>query len=201
MAALIDISYFGDTLPLIVAENEAAIERAIINYEPDYLRAVFGPSLAEAFTIGLTPVANVVFFSEQFSDQFYKGGIENRWAWLRDGTTFESCGRKYVWPGLVNAQKRSPLANYTWWKYMKEVNPRATAMGGFADTALENATSVSPKATMVGVWAEMVEWHKILWKLLTLIDPTTKLPVYPELNRRELCDTESINVYNYQFDR
>jgi len=195
--ALIDITYFGNPLPLVVADNEAAIEEAIESYEPDYFRAVLGTSLYDAMTAGRAAKKGV-YFSNQFTNQFYKGGIDPRWNWIINGTTFYYCGRNYYWPGIQNTAKRSPLANYVYWKYLSDVNPRPTSTGGFADTALENATIASVRKPMIKAWNEMVDWNNVLLKLLKSRDPLTGFLWYPEFNGLELCEPESINVYTHQ---
>lgn len=195
--ALINHSYFGSTLPLIVAGNEPAIDEACQNYESDYFRAALGTSLYAAMEAGRAAKKGV-YFSTQFTNQFFKGGIDIRWGWIISGNTFTYCGRSYYWPGVQNPQKRSPLANYVYWKYLDETNPRPTSVGGFADTALENATVASVKKPMIKAWNEMVDWHSILYKMLRSFDPVTGLPWFPEFNGLELCEPESINVYHHQ---
>lgn len=194
----IDASYFKNPIPLVVPDNEDAINESIAIFEPDYLRAVLGNSLYEAFIAGIaTPTG--VYFSGQFSDQFFKGTIAERWQWIRDGHTFTDGYRMHRWPGLQNVEKRSPVANYTYWQFLRSKNPSASGTGGFTSPKMENANVASPYVPAMRAWNEMVKWNDILYRMLQTLTDTAGDPLYPEFVRAELYyNEESVNVYNRQ---
>jgi len=193
----IDIAYFTGPLLLQVNGNTDAINNAIARYEPKYLRAVLGNTLYDEIVAGA--VASGVYFSTQFSTQFYQGGIPQRWDWIINGHTFDLNGRRYVWPGIQNAERISAAANYVYWYYLKEKNPYPTGSGGFASSKLENAEAVGPFRPAKSAWNDMVELNGILYLMLTELRDTNNDLYYPEFVSDELWyNRESYNVYNFQ---
>lgn len=195
----IDTSYFTTpSVKLVVDGNEDALNSHIETFEPDYLRAVLGESLYEAFITGIaTPTG--VYFSNQFSDQFFKGTIADRWKWIRDGHVFDVGGLKFNWPGLQNSAKRSPVANYVYWKYLNSNNPSPSSTNTFTVPKTENATVVSPRVPASRAWNEMVRWNIDLHRMVSNLTDTNGDPLYPEFVWNELYwSPESVNVFNRQ---
>lgn len=192
----IDTSYFDGSSSLVVSGNEDAINKAIVDYEPEYLRAVLGQSLYEAFMTGIaTPTG--VYFSNQFSDQFFKGTIADRWKWIRDGHVFTCNGMKLRWPGLQNVEKKSPVANYVFSYYRGENLTVRTSNGDNVPTGTNMTPVGGPDDRIRRAWNSMAEWNDILYRMITTLKATDGTPLYPEFVRSELyCYKESVNVYN-----
>lgn len=187
---LIDRTYFDG--PIILAgvneaSTRAAIDAAIAEYEEEYLQAVLGASLYAAFKAGLLSGTRS-YFSEQFSDQFQKAGIDERWEWIRDGHTFTAYGRTYIWPGLINSELRSPVANYVYWQYRASNATNTVSTGGEVKAKHANAEGVSVDTKMVRAWNKMVDWNRVLGAMIS------GLTVYPEFERPRCA----IDVYEYQ---
>lgn len=197
---LIDRTYFDGPLLLVGvndAATRAAIDLAITRYQLDYLQAALGPSLCAALLSGLASPSGV-YFSTQFSSQFNHGTIADRWKWIRDGYMVTYGGRSYVWPGLVNSRKRSPIANYVFWHYCYDNYSQPIATGGRQIAKQENATVVSPAVDMRRAWNQMVDWNVALSVMMATMTDDDDLPLYPEFVRAELALPESINVYAKQ---
>jgi hypothetical protein len=182
---LIDRTYFDGDLILTVSEpsQRAAVDAAIATYEDEFLRKLLGPSLYDAFIAGLASGTGTPF-SSQFSNQFGTGTVAQRWQWIRDGHTYTYGGRSYTWPGLKNSKKQSPIANYTYWHYVKK-NSRPTTQFGPSKGKVENATVVSPALELKDVWNEMVEWCQALGYMLIYLE-LSGAPAYPEFNWAEV---------------
>lgn len=193
----IDASYFNiQSVKLVISGNEEAIDLAIDTYEPDYLRAVLGQSLCDAFMAGVEQVSGV-YFSDQFSDQFFKGAIDDRWSWIKDGHVFEYCGRKLRWPGLENVEMRSPVANYVYWHYVDNLTPAISATGVTTVPKTENSEVVSPAPKARKIWNEMVDWNNILYAMITSLTDVNGEALYPEFVWGEIYGSpESYSVYN-----
>lgn len=194
----IDTSYFSTpSVRLVVDGNEDALNSHIETFEPDYLRAVLGQSLYEAFIAGIaTPTG--VYFSNQFSDQFFKGTIAERWEWIRDGHVFTYGSGKVNWPGIQNVAKRSPAANYVYWQYLNGCNPSPSSTGTFTVAKMENAVVVSPYVTAMRAWNAMVEWNETLYRMITTLTDTSGDILYPEFVLAELGNRASRDVYHRQ---
>jgi len=138
--ALIDITYFigerhiANVSSPSVAEN---IIDMIAIYEPELLEALLGIDLYADLLEGLE-----------------QDPIEARWTDLVDGTVFIYRGQKVRWIGLRNAQKRSPLADFVYFKY-KADNVEHTVGAGNMQSNAENGTIVSPMGKMVPAWNSM----------------------------------------------
>lgn len=193
----IDTSYFDGLLGLdniTLPAIGAAVDDAISHYEDEYLRLILGPSLYDAFMAGID-AGNRSYFSDQFSDQFVKSGLDGRWAWIRDGHTFMgSDGRSYKWLGLINATKQSPISCYVYWNYRADNLTRPTATGEKLLKS-ENADNASPCPRLVRVWNRMVDMNAALDALVRLTE------TYPEFDtcasdaaRRDLFCRQ--NIFN-----
>lgn len=189
----IDRSYFEDPILLQVAGREDAINQKIATHETDYLIAVLGPSLYDAFAAGIAAPAGV-YLSNQFSDQFFKGSIADRWKWIRDGYTFSYGGYKHIWPGLSNTRKRSPLANYIYCM-CKESEASITTSTGEETTEGPNRKKVQIDRKYVSAWNQMVAWNRTLGLMITGLYNGSDL-LYPEFSRYEMAADLSIDVYN-----
>lgn len=195
---LIDKSYFDGLTGLdniSSAPVAQAVTNAIARYEKEYLKLMLGPSLYEAFMAGLD-AGDRSYFSDQFSDQFVKSGLDDRWQYLRDGYSFTADnGRAYIWGGFVNDEKVSPIADYVYWYFRRDNLTRPSSLSE-SRMKSENADTVSPMRRMLDVWNRMVDQHQALSALLTC---TT---LYPEFDscydisrRRDLfCYQNMFNI-------
>lgn len=189
---LIDRTYFEGEILLAGLSDQAtrsAIDMAIETYEDEYLRAVLGPSLYAAFMAGLT-TGRVTIFSDQFSDQFLKASLAQRWDWIRNGHTFMHNGCSHYWPGLVN-KKRSPIAQYVYWHIRANTVTSPASTGAEVAPSHENSTPATADRKMVRAWNRMVDWNRSLAVLITGGQ-------YPELNRGEMRNPDSVDVYHHQ---
>lgn len=191
---LIDHTYFDGRLAIAgMNELQAGVDNYIETYEPVYLQAAMGPSLYAAFIIGLDPVGG---FSARFSDRFSRGVIDDRWKWIRDGRTFTYGGRSYIWVGMRNAQKQSPIANYVFSQYRGDNLTVRTTNGDHVPTGPNMAPVGGVDRRIVQAWNAMVEWNKILRLMVGTLVETSGDLTYPEFNRYELSAAPSVDVYN-----
>lgn len=159
---LIDTSYFqGDlslgqiTSPAVVASVNLFIQK----YEDDFLVKMLSYPLYKLYKAGIIA---------QVPDQRYLD--------IRDGVEYEYSGVTNKWQGLTfgDQLKRSPIANYVYWHYIKDNNSFTMGAG---EVKPENSTSenVSPKFKMIRAWNEMVHMNRELGQMII-----ARKDVYPE---------------------
>lgn len=191
---LIDTSYFDGLTGLdniSSAPVAQAVTNAIARYEKEYLKLMLGPSLYDAFMAGLD-AGDRSYFSDQFSDQFVKSALDDRWQYLRDGYSFTADnGRAYIWPGFVNDEKVSPIADYVYWYFRRDNLTRPSSLSE-SRMKSENADTVSPRHRMVDVWNRMVDQNQALAALLTC---TT---LYPEFDACSGTSRRRRDLFCYQ---
>lgn len=147
----IDYTYFQKRLTAIPNLNQdnvlADVQDYIVEYDNEYLVKVLGQELKDEYEAGLAvdPPEN----------------IEQRWLDLRDGVDFEYNGIKYKWRGFVRATKKSPIAYYVMWHYVRDKNATFTGVGLVRDKA-ENSENVSPNRRMVDIWNKMADDNRLL---------------------------------------
>lgn len=147
MANLIDTSYFVRDINVPIGSTEelkAPLNAAIVRYEPEYLKKLFGYTLwkavqAEIDTAEYTTYSDLVNGAE-FS--------------------FDYCGQTITtkWEGLVNAEKISPIAYYTYYKNRENVESFNSGLGERRGKG-ENSVAVSARVKMVTSWRELVKMH------------------------------------------
>lgn len=160
--SLIDITYFNASnfIPqLSLPYNRARLESFINEREPEYLREVMGESLSAAFLAGIS-VPEV--------------DIQQRWKDLRDGKDYTVGTYVMRWNGFVNDKKVSPIANYVYYWWNREVASFNTGSGQVLPT-VENGTRVSGADKMVRQWNAAVH---MAFSLIGFLKANAS--VYPE---------------------
>lgn len=175
--ALIDSTYFRGEL-LITDKGAIAtdLQQAIDQYEPEILKAALGYRIyKEVIKTGVDLV------------EPYKSLVQ--------GAEFEIeiNGELMLmkWEGLANTQKKSFIANYVYYNYMKRNYIQPSQVGTNQPIA-KNTVMVSPYPKMVNAWNQMVEmygmfpnsWFRDNRFLMTKPDGTQ---IY----------TDDPNLYNY----
>lgn len=168
--SLIDHTYFNGKLNLPqVAETEG---RNIVNsfitlYENELLQKTLCLDLWKEFSDGIAGSGTPV----------------EKWAKLLTGEYFDYGGRKHYWVGFQNTDlKRSPIANYVYYKFMEHKVTDNTLVG-VVSPQTTNAVRVDPVKKMVDAWNEMVDMLTEL-KLYLNLNPE----VYPEYKTCNCCE-------------
>lgn len=167
--ALIDRTYFVGELTIPGLQSPAVsaeLTALIAKYEVEYLRTVLGYSLAKLF---LSAIAG--------------GSPAARFVAIRDGAEYtDTYDRLQVWEGLANSSKESPIANltYFWWVRNAASN---TAGAGEVKSNTENARGASPYLKQMKAWNAMCDMTDSLVAYIN-----ANIADYPEY-------TDSANVY------
>lgn len=146
---IINPTYFaGDlTIPQL---SQPAVQNTLswfINeYEPKFLNDLLGYQLYSDYTAGITGATPAAIWTE-----------------LRDGKEYTNkFGRLDKWKGLsftLNGVKKSPIANYIYYWYLR--NEATTTTGG-GEVASNVAMPASPAGKMTRAWNQMVDWNREL---------------------------------------
>jgi hypothetical protein len=148
MANLIDDTYFVRDINVPVGSTEelkAPLNAAIVRYEPEYLKKLLGYTLWKGVQVEID-AAEYTLYSDlvngaEFSFDFYGKTITTKWE------------------GLVNAEKISPIAHYTYYKNRENVESFNTGLGQRRGKG-ENSVAASAIVPMVKVWSDLVrEMH------------------------------------------
>ena len=83
---------------------------------------------------------------------------ENKWYKFIYGSTFVVDGITLTWAGIVNAEKRSFLANYICCEVLKELEFTLSDTGMSRQTA-QNADNVGMMSRYADVWNDMVKMY------------------------------------------
>jgi hypothetical protein len=160
---IIDTTYFVGKLNLPQTgntEGTAIVDGFIQQYEPELLLKALGPGLFQAFT-----------------DEVYgsgSGDIEQRFLDLLDGVSFSYNNTPFRWVGFRNTAKRSPIANYVYYKFLEDL-VNSVALTGVVESMTDNNRNVSHNYKMVEAWNDQVYLLNHLWAFLY-----TNKAVYPE---------------------
>lgn len=152
MSNLIDTTYFINELAVAqvdYAPVNAVLTDLISKYEPFYLSAILGNALHKEFKTGLEA-----------------DPIEQRWLDLLNGVEFmDSAGNAWYWPGFVNDEKISPIANYVYFYWLRK-EAQLTTGAGEAALQTENAVRKGAIAKQVHIWNQMTDLNYSLLKFL-----------------------------------
>ena len=160
---IIDTSYFEGDLSIGQISSPAVIASVnlfIKKYEDEFLAKLLGYPLFKLFKAGI---------AAETPDQRYLD--------IKTGVEYEYSGHLNKWRGLTfesDGLKRSPIANYVYWFYMKD---NASFTMGAGEVKPENSTSenVSPKLKMIRAWNEMAHMNRELAQMII-----ARRDVYPE---------------------
>lgn len=151
---LIDKSYFiGElNIPNVdYLDGESMLTDLLQDTEPKFLQSLMGYDLFKQFTAGILV-----------------DPMLQKWADIKNGVEFSGFdGRLKNWKGLVNDDKKSPLAYYTFYQYMKRTVTQTAAMGEVR-TKNENSELVAPAPKMARIWNQMVEQNILLREFLNV---------------------------------
>jgi hypothetical protein len=143
---IIDSTYFTGNLTIAqISQPEVSddLDLLIEREEPKYLKLLLGLGFYNAFIAGIDPIS----------------GAEQRWLDLLYGVEFEYNGRDYQWIGFETDTKQSPIANYVYTEYLKNLVETMTGVGT-VKPATENGSLAFASPKIVRAWNEMVEWQK-----------------------------------------
>lgn len=150
--SLIDISYFVGELNIPNRGNTLVIERInffIDRYEKEFLYKILGVGCFNDFIAGINASTP-----------------ETKWTNLKNGCEFINTYNvldKYY--GLVNNVKKSPIAYYVYYHFLRDGYTQTAGIGEVKANA-ENATVVSPAGKMISAWNEMVDLNRSLLDFL-----------------------------------
>lgn len=173
--ATIDTSYFygeRSIAGISQAETAAALAIFIDGKEDELMTRLMGYNLYKLYKAGITA-----------STQIYKD--------IRDGKEYtNSLGIADKWVGLaftVGTSKRSLIANYVYWHYVRDNHTFTTGSG---EKKTDLAINVSPDVKLISAWNEMVNWIYALHDFLTVSIST--YPDYADV----VIDTELFTKQN-----
>ena len=162
----IDQSYF--TGPLTIAQLgqpnvDDSFNDFVNRWEPIIMEAALGYDFYQSFLNGLDVGSDEV--------------TEQRWLNLLDGCVFvNTSGIKKRFTGFKN--KRSPLAGFIYFEYMKDLASQATGIG-IVKTQGENSVNVSPANKMSYAYNDAVDQVRLFWEMMQT-DQQLPQKVYPE---------------------
>ncbi len=160
---IIDTAYFtgdcylpnrGDTVV------SSSYTQAINQREPEYLDLVLGTPLYLAFKAGILV-----------------DPMEPRWFDLLNGANYTYQGVNHRWGGFQNPERRSPIANYTFYWLLRGVSSISTGTGEVLPS-VENGTRGASSVKQCRAWNAMVKMNVDLFMFLDANAPT-----YPEFNK------------------
>jgi hypothetical protein len=176
---LIDTSYFFGNLSIPQVTNsavDAELSSYIESLETDFLQHLLGYGLWKAYDAGTAPVT--------------------RWTDLESGKEYTNkFGYLAKWKGLlfeVGDTKKSPIANYVYFHFMKDHVTTSTP-GGEKGLKTQNADPASSRLKLARAWNEMIGWNRELVDFMEM-----NLTTYPEFNISE-DRTELITTINPLF--
>lgn len=144
MTNIIDYNYFKGKLQIPnVAEDtdvQTYVTALITEYQPEFLIKLLGNTLYPQFKAWYETLP--LDTASPFNG-------------ILVGKSFTHNGSDYIWVGLQNAEKVSPLANYVYAQY-KELNVSQSVPSGEVRVKTKNAESVNPTAKIVTQWNAMV---------------------------------------------
>lgn len=173
----IDTSYFYGELVLSGVQGTAgaaALQLIIDSREDELLIKLFGYPLYKAYKAAVA--LEVIADPAHLPTPIVGVALETRFADLRDGKEYTNgSGVLAKWPGLrftVGTSKKSLIANYVYWHYIRDNHTFTTASG---EKKSPLAVNVLPESKLVRAWNEMVNWNMQLYDFLN-----KELATYPE---------------------
>lgn len=172
----IDYSYFiGGKLSLPDIDNTSGrniIQNFIDIYEPEFLKKALCLDLWKAYTDGIEG----------------SGEPEQKWQDLTKGKLFLLNSRYVEWNGFKPDEgKKSPIANYVWYKYMED-KYKTNSLVGMVKSVTDNAVPSDYVKPMIDVWNEMIS---MMQGLKTFLDNNHN--VYPEWQYCSCCELYKTN--------
>lgn len=150
--ATIDLTYFFDELLIADKDNNAnSIKRFINQLEPWLLTELMGYALYKAYAAGISA-----------------GSPDAKWLAIRDGKEYTVSGVLVKWQGLIfkdgpsgdEQSKKSLIANYVYWHWIRNNNTVTTAAGEMQAKAGPIAANTTSKGKTIRAWNQMVDWNK-----------------------------------------
>jgi len=185
---LIDYTYFIGviSIPEVADSNGGAspimgdtVNTVFIGrYETPYLRKALGYAFAKAFLDGL-----------QIDP------TEQRWLDIKGGKEYTIADKKFYWPGFVNDEKISPLANYIYCEYMRD-NATTTTAVGEAKPQIQNATMASVTQKISRAWTDMKRMTEYDYDNSIQHFLQNNLDTYPEFDLSAISCFGSLNFLN-----
>jgi hypothetical protein len=157
MSTIIDTSYFyGDLNISNIKAGKPSGDNLNIHIErgeSEFLTEILGFNLYTLFKAELpVPVTKPfkdLLFGIDFTDSL---GRENHWAGFEGNIIVGDNGEEY---------KFSPIANYVYWRRMRQKSIQNTGVGPGIPKA-ENVKRTGPTPEMLRAWNQMVEWNWIM---------------------------------------
>ena len=196
--SLIDTSYFVG--PLTVAQLgqtsvENALQLCIDQNEPEFLQAVLGYELYDAFSAGVTAsdpnylnIKNGLgFVSTTNFPGYLPMWVYRNW--------YMNSKRKVQWVGFTPSTTpyQSPIAAYVYFKYMRDLISQSTGVG-IVQAQPENATAGVGQRKMVDAWNRMASDIAGLWLYMSALG-TDVFPAY-DITKIDFFRFTPINMFN-----
>lgn len=145
MTNIIDYTYFKGKLliPNAVEDTDvqAYLTTLITEFQYDFLVDLLGNTLYPQFAAWFVAPLDTT----------------NPFNGLLEGENFDLDGKDYVWVGLRNTQKVSPLANYVYVKWMELKAATQSVSTGETKGKSKNSEPANPTPKIVTQWNAMTE--------------------------------------------
>lgn len=182
MANIINASFFYGQLEIAqITETSVAatVNRYIDTLEQDFLKKLFGYELSKLFLAGYGAVGKYkdLLDGAEYTNRF---GVPDKF-------------RGLVFSDGEGAKKRSMIANYIYFYYLRQETTFTTGSGE-KEIAAMNAEKASSRMKQVRAWNEMVGWVKELYEFLYVKE--SDYPSYFNTGKAYATDTEFFKVIN-----
>lgn len=144
----IHLSQVGDNASSS-ANNNALLQKAILEYEPEILKKGLGRKLYDEFDASLEVNGTL------------KGTADPKWDRLLNGHTYTNDSIDYYWRGIVEKHgtyQKSLIAYYIYCHYLIDNNTINTVMGTGKGKS-KNVRGASPVNKHTKAWRKFYEWY------------------------------------------
>jgi hypothetical protein len=176
---LIDSTYFIGEINIAGTNSPAVLESLnlfIGKRETEFLEKVLGYGFANDFAAGLAADPAVA-----------------RWTDLKTGAEYNNeCGYLKKWKGFTNAALQSPIANYIYYWYMRDLQTFTSTVGEM-ESKSDNAGNADSSTKMIRAYNEAVSQVKVLHDFLLNKKDEDGALVYPEFAIKETECFESMS--------
>lgn len=173
---LIDNTFFVGELGIPNSDDPSVAASLTLftnRYEVELLRTWLGEDLYRDFVTALGQNKTTGVYANVNNGQAMDG-VDAMWANLLNGVEYEGMDQRlHKWNGFVCLSddgypvKKSPIANYVFYKYMRDQALQRTGIGVINPTN-ESGVPASGSEMMSRAWNTMIDWgHQLIWYLDT----------------------------------